>query len=167
MRWAELHRQAKATRSDMSMYPGKTFDDKFKAEVNKFMDQDRMGDIEFDKDTSDEEWNEHSEAEEFHLIAKRRWKSWPNSRSSRVSRAFRWAEKPQKQATVTTNLTKSLRSIWKEIRTLSMTVMKRLRELCSSRMVYSVGGRIDHVRCESPECSKRGPKYPDDEITFD
>ena len=61
---AELHRQVKATRSEKSMYPGKTFDDKFKVEVNKFMDQDRMGDIEFNTDRSDEELNEDSEAEE-------------------------------------------------------------------------------------------------------
>ena len=60
----DVHRQAKAARSEMSMYPGKTFDDRFKDEVNKFMDQDRMGDIKFDTDTTDEEWNEHSEAEE-------------------------------------------------------------------------------------------------------
>ena len=48
----------------MYIYPGKTFDDKFKVEVNKFMDQDGMREIEFDSDTSDEDWNEHSEAEE-------------------------------------------------------------------------------------------------------
>ena len=61
---AEVHRQAKAARSEKSMYPGKTFDDKFKVEVNKIMDQERMGGIEFDTYTSDEEWNEHTEAEE-------------------------------------------------------------------------------------------------------
>ena len=44
---AGFNRQAKATRSELSMNPGKTFDKKFKVEVNKFMEQDRMGDNEF------------------------------------------------------------------------------------------------------------------------
>ena len=61
---AELHRQAKAARSEKSMYTGKTFADKFKVEVNKFMDQYRTGDIDFDTNTNDEESSEHREAEE-------------------------------------------------------------------------------------------------------